>query len=72
MEKDELMKKDSLRIPPAMMTKRPVKDMIGMFEEKNIENVRTVETCGNQNDVEFEKSSLKLLVDKYKSMNGQS
>ena len=43
-----------------------------MFEEKNIENVRTVETCGNQNDVEFEKSSLNLLVDKYESMNGQS
>jgi hypothetical protein len=72
LEKDELIEKDSLRIPPAMMTKSPVKDMIGMFEEKNIENVRTVETCGNMNDVKFENSSLKLLVDKYESMNGQN
>ena len=43
-----------------------------MFEEKNVENVRTVEACGNQNDVEFEKSPLKLLIDKYESMNGQN
>ena len=44
-----------------------MKEIVVMFEELNV-NVRTVDDVEKHTAVEFEKSTLKLLIDKYENM----
>jgi hypothetical protein len=44
-----------------------VKEIVVMFEEPNV-NVRNVDDVEKHTAVEFEKSQLKLLIDKYENM----